>query len=332
MGRMTKSYHASGGDTVAGADARRRIIWIGSAAGLELGIAHAGLAMDADLTDAESPQKAAAAYAALAGSRKSGRVGGIGSAGGIGFGVAAETTPVLGVLAADRPGRFTTADALLLSRVWPLMPIVSVASSLVDGRRRSGPQIPGIEEVPWHDLPGRCRWWLAALAAGLPTSLGLPATARREERLLESITGIRSRGPALPPGAAGPVEVSVAAERADDLESLCDLLARTGHRIIGRHLGRPHLDESAAAVIWDVGDLSAGDTEWLRLLAANRPGLCIVVLESFPRGDTVMAALRAGAAAVLGRPLSLEALLGTLLGWQPEKPGHAGLGRPGVCG
>jgi hypothetical protein len=45
-----------------------------------------------------------------------------------------------------------------------------------------------------------------------------------------------------------------------------------------------------------------------------------------------MAALRAGAAAVLGRPLSLEALLGTLLGWRPEKPGHAGLGRPRVRG
>jgi len=326
MGRMNKSFHAPTIDAVAGGDARRRIIWIGSATGLELGMAHAGLATDADLTDAASPQEAAATYAAHAGTTA------IGSAGAIGSGVAVESTPVLGVLAADRPGRFTTADALLLSRVWPLMPIVSVASSLVDGRRRSGPQIPGIEEVPWHDLPGRCRWWLGALAAGLPTSLGLPATARREERLLESFNGIRSRGQALPPGATGTVEVSVAAERADDLEALCDLLARTGHRIIGRHLGRPRLDESAAAVIWDVGDLSTGDTEWLRLLAANRPGLCIVVLESFPRGDTVLAALRAGAAAVLGRPLSLEALLGTLLGWRPEKPGHAGLGRPRVRG
>ena len=42
-------------------------------------------------------------------------------------------------------------------------------------------------------------------------------------------------------------------------------------------------------------------------------GLFIVLLDSFPRGDTVAAALRAGAAAVLGRPVCLEAVAGTLL-------------------
>ena len=49
------------------------------------------------------------------------------------------------------------------------------------------------------------------------------------------------------------------------------------------------------------------------MFTAHRPGLPVIVVESFPRGDTVLAALRAGATAVLGRPLSLEALAGTLL-------------------
>jgi hypothetical protein len=49
------------------------------------------------------------------------------------------------------------------------------------------------------------------------------------------------------------------------------------------------------------------------MLAANRPGRGIVLLDSFPRGDTTRLALRAGAAAVLGRPAGLEPLAGTLL-------------------
>jgi hypothetical protein len=49
------------------------------------------------------------------------------------------------------------------------------------------------------------------------------------------------------------------------------------------------------------------------MLSANRPGLRIVLLESFPRGDSTQAAIRAGADAVLGRPVQLDALEGTLL-------------------
>lgn len=277
--------------------ARRRVLWVGSTAGLELGMARAAVGAQADVTDAESPQAASQ----LAGNAD-----------------AAGSTPVFAILASDRPGRFAVADVLELSRVWPLMPIVSVATSLVDGRRRSGPQLPGIEEVPWHDLPGRCGWWLAAFESGLPSSLGLPAATRREERLLESMTGLRRRSGAALPGSSSmvhlpPVGVSVAASHSDDLEGLCDLLTLSGHTVVHRQLGRPSLDESAAALVWDVCDLAGRDIEWLRLLAANQPRLFIVILDSFPRGDTTLAAVRAGAAAILGRPVSLEALAGTLL-------------------
>ena len=306
-------------DSLSAAGPRRRVLWIGSTTGLELGIARAGVGAQADVTDAESLQ-AALTLAGTAG--------------------VPEITPVFAILASDRPGRFSTTDILALSRAWPLMPIVSVATSLVDGRRRSGPQIPGIEEVPWHDLAGRSNWWLAALETGLPSSLGLPAATRREERLLESMTGLRSRGGAAMAGSPcmphlQPVEVSVAAPRRDDLEGLCDLLTLCGHTVVHRQLGRPRLDEPATAVVWDACDLTAPDIEWLRLLSANRPRLFIVILESFPRGDTSQAAIRAGAAAILGRPVALEALAGTLLPArvrlpsQPERPcqpGHAGLG------
>jgi len=301
MGKMVMPATAPTIDARRDDSTRRRVLWVGSGDGLEFVIARTGLAALANVIDAQSPAAAVAACAA---------------------GLAGEATPTLAVLAADRPARFSADDAVILSKTWPLMPIVSVASSLVDGRRRSGPPLHGIEEVPWHDLPGRCGWWLAALEAGVPTSLGLPATSRREERLLESIGGLQSHAVKAASGhpaqsILAPVEVSVVAARADDLEGLCDLLTVAGHRVLGRQIGRPQMDESADTLVWDVGDLAAGDLEWLRLLAANRPGLFIVLLDSFPRGDSVAAALRAGAAAVLGRPVNLEALAGTLLRRRP---------------
>lgn len=301
MEKMAIPKHFPATDARSDDRPRRRVLWIGSVAGSELAIARSGVAGLAEVIDAESPRAAVAALNTMAG----------------------QPTPAMAVLAADRPGRYSSVDALLLSRDFPLMPIVSVASSLVDGRRRSGPHLPGIDEVPWHDLPGRCSWWLAAFEAGMPTSLGLPATFRREERLLESIggTGRFKRAttprPAGPLGAA-PVDISVVAARADDLDGLCDLLTVAGHRVVRRGLGRPDVHEDADALVWDVGDLAAGDLEWLRLLAANRPRLFILILESFPRGDTVAAALRAGAATVLGRPVCLEALAGTLLQRRPR--------------
>jgi len=81
---------------------------------------------------------------------------------------------------------------------------------------------------------------------------------------------------------------------------------------IRRSHGRPPLDERAGVLIWDVGNLSDDDLAWLEMMAANRPALRIVVLESFPRPDRTQAALRKGAAAVLGRPVSAEALAGTI--------------------
>lgn len=281
----------------------RRVLWVGSTSGVEFGLARSALAAHVDVVELERVLDVRDAQdAALAGD---------------------DLAPVFAVLASDRPGRYGVADAAALSRRWPLMPIVSVASSLVEGRRRSGPQLPGVEEVPWHDLAGRSGWWLAALDAELPTGLGMPATARREERLLESLAALTRR-----PDWAG-TDVAVAAGRPVELEGLCDLLEIAGHRVVHRSCGRPRIDETAPAVVWDVGDLLPDQLAWLRLLAANRPGLEIILLESFPRGDTAAAAMQAGAAAILGRPVSLEALAGTLVRRKMRKnKADAGLGRP----
>lgn len=262
--------------------AARCVLWVGPSTGADLGLAHRWLAERAAVIVAETPAAARDRIEAAGRGR-----------------------PVLAVFATDRPGRFSLDDVLVVAREWPLAAIVSVAASLADGRRRSGPPLPGVEEVAWHELPGRLERWFADLAVGRPGLLGLPATSRREERILAASDSLRDARPAAEP-------VSVAAARSDDLEGLVDLIALSGRRIARRTRGRPPLDEPAKLLVWDVGCLGEEDIAWLRMLVANRPGLAVVLLESFPRGDATEAALEAGARAVLGRPVTLESLEGTL--------------------
>jgi hypothetical protein len=224
--------------------------------------------------------------------------------------------PALVLLAADRPGRWPLESAVAVTRRWPLAAVVGVATSLGEGRRRSGSTLAGIEEVAWHDLPGRLECWLAARAAGRPGALGVPATARREERLLEMLDAVAGLH-----DTAREQAVWIAAGRSDDLDGLADLLALAGRRVAGRTHGRPPLDLEAALLVWDVVAIGPDDLAWLRMLAANRPRTQAVLLESFPRGDAVEAALRAGAGAVLGRPIVLEALEGTLRRLERKTPG-----------
>jgi hypothetical protein len=215
--------------------------------------------------------------------------------------------PRLVLLAADRPGRWSLDAVVAAARQWPLATLLGVGTSLGEGRRRSGPVIAGLEEIAWHELPGRLECWLADLAAGRAGALAAPATARREERLLEALDSVMTVE-------QGDLRASVwlAGGRGADLEGLADLLALAGRRVAGTTSGRPPLDPPAPLVVWDAVAIGPDDLAWLRMVAANRPGVGIVLLESFPRGDSNQAALRAGAGAVLGRPLTLEALEGTL--------------------
>jgi hypothetical protein len=220
-----------------------------------------------------------------------------------------QTAPVVMFLATDRPGRFTLTDATALARRWPLTVLVSVATSLADGRRRSGPPLPGIEELPWCDVPVRLRWWLAALDAGRPGMLGIPATTRREDRLFVAAAQIRGRRDS----AGIRRTVAIAAQRPADLDGIAALVASAGHRIVACPGRRPGLDVDADLVLWDVESLDAAQAGWLRLLGAHRPGLPVVLLDSFPNYESAAGALAAGAVAVLARPLSLESLEGALL-------------------
>lgn len=256
------------------------MLWVGTSAAADLKLARDWVGRMAEVHDVASPAAAVAGPPAAF----------------------ADRSPAVVLVAVASPGQWSLSDLVPLAIRWPLAPMVAVGGVLADGRRRSGPPLPGVEEVPWHDLPGRLAAWLADRDAGRPGTLGMPATARREDRFLESGHTLgHVRGPV----------VALAAANGGDLDGLVDLARAAGAAVGRRSRGRPPLDEQAPVLVWDVGRLDADQLAWLRMLAANRPGLRIILLESFPRPDTAAVALQAGAAAVLGRPVSAETLAGT---------------------
>ena len=261
------------------------LLWIGPVADDELALARECIAGMVGVVEAASP--AAAVESPPAAFR--------------------DRSPVAILLASPIPATWTLADGIALSRRWPLAPLVSVAATLVEGRRRSGPALPGIEEVAWNELPARLAWWLHDRERGLPGGLGMPATARREERVLEASKRIADRN------VRSGRPIAVAAPRPLDVEGIVDLLTAAGRPVVRRTCGRPAIDELADVIVWDVAAITPTDLTWLAMVAANRPAAAIILLDSFPRGETTRAALRAGARAVLSRPVSLEALTGTLL-------------------
>lgn len=217
-------------------------------------------------------------------------------------------SPAAIVLASPTPVSWTIRACTTLARRWPLAPLASVASSLVDGRRRSGPPLPGVEEVPWHELGARLAWWLHDRTRGVPGGLGQPATARREERIMEAT--MRVAGYA---AASRRATVSVAANRVADLDGLADVLAAIGRSVVHRTRGRPPLEDPADVVVWDKTSATTADLTWLAMLTSHRPSRPVILLDSFPRAGAVRAALDAGAVAVLGRPMSIESLTGILM-------------------
>lgn len=273
---------------------RHRVLWIGSGVAGELSLARMQVSMIAEVTDVQSPLEAMRNPPACFRCR----------------------SPAVILLASATPAAWSRLDLVALKITWPLAPVVSVASGLVDGRRRSGPPLAGIDEVPWHDLGGRLAAWLADRTLGRPGTLGLPATIRREDRFLEGSQGL----------AGPPPRVAVAARGAVDLEAVTDLVLAAGGTVIDLARGRPDLRVAADVILWDIATPNDADVPWLRVLVAERPQRRVIVLESFPRVERVAAMLHAGASGVLGRPGSAEAVAGLLL--QPAEPGGIGLGSP----
>jgi hypothetical protein len=215
------------------------------------------------------------------------------------------TRPWLVVLACHRPALWSIGELNRVATALPLVPLVAVTTSLAEGSRRNGDGLPGVEEIPWLELPGRMWGWCQEPR---PVSIALPATSRRDERWLAQVA-------ATPVGARRPVTVAAGPAAR---EPLCDLIAAAGWIPQPLSSSRP-APGCRGPVVWDAGGLGADGREWLRLLTADGRR-DVLVMESFPRGDAVGATLAAGAAAVLPRVVGAEVLAGTL-GWMMARGG-----------
>jgi hypothetical protein len=231
-------------------------------------------------------------------------------------GLRAPLDPAVVVLAIDVAARFAAADVTRLVARWPLATLLGVRSSLADGRRRGGPPLPGIREVPWHEAAILIDRWTADWESGRAGWAALPRTADREEELSAEVTGI---GPGSPGGGdrasgispAG-MRVAVAASARDGAGPVADLVRAAGYPPVAVITGPPPAGVAADVVVWDVAGDARSILPVVRTVAALRPALGLVLLESFPRGDVAAEALHAGAACILGRPVPLAALAGAL--------------------
>lgn len=232
--------------------------------------------------------------------------------------------PAVILLACEWTAATGTADAVRLSRRWPLAGIFSLTTSLTDGRRRGGTEIPGVPEVAWHDLPARLPSWQAALAGLLIGPLGLPATTRREERLTAGIEAAAKQARQTAVISLASRELIAAAARRIDLDGLSGLLEAGGFRVTEAILGRPVRMPPAATLVWDAGSIGAEEIALVAKLRSNCPEGRIILLESFPRGGTIRAVLAAGGTLVLSRPVAADILWGGLE-WALSRP-RDGLG------
>jgi len=219
--------------------------------------------------------------------------------------------PTIICLAETHPGQIHFRDVFRLTQHWPLSRIVSVGSCLSDGRRRSGPLVDGILEVPWHDLPSRMKVWLQRIDSGAPSSLTSPPTFRRDERwLAESIESQPFHETSVQ---ATPATVTVAASSHMMAEAVGELITVAGGILVHCVTGKPPIQDTAEVIIWDLQDSPESQLEWIRLLTSQNPNRTLALLCSFPRSDTAHAAIEAGATAILGRPTDCEAIRGVLL-------------------
>ncbi len=221
-----------------------------------------------------------------------------------------EPEPTIICIAETHPGQIQYHDVLRLVHHWPLSRIVAVGSCLSDGRRRSGPVVDGIVEVPWHDLPSRMKVWLQRIESGAPSSLSRAPTLRREERWLAEAIEQQTFCDTVDQRAQ--VTVSVSAASKTMTEAVGELVTAAGGILVNCVTGKPAIEDTADVILWDLYDSPESQLEWIRLLASQKPNRLIALLCSFPRGDSAQAAMEAGATAVLGRPTDCEAIRGVL--------------------
>jgi len=209
-------------------------------------------------------------------------------------------TPLFIVVSECRPGEVAVDAWGRLRRAAPLTPIVCLLGSWSEGELRTGKPWPGAIRVYAHQFRARVGAQLERYIRFGVMSWSPPFTATEEDRLLNRADLIRT---------VDARTVLVVSKHSASASALCDAIAYAGYQTIWHHPSAGIDSQSAIAAIWDC---PAGFAESKRSfidLARQLRNSPIIALLGFPRAEDRREAMALGAAAVLSKPYSLEALL-----------------------
>jgi hypothetical protein len=210
------------------------------------------------------------------------------------------------VLPASRPGMICAGDVERLRSRAPLVGMIALLGSWCEGETRTGRPLPGVPRCFWYDFPNWWRRQLRLLAAGRCPDWGQPATAdtndcaAKKSRQIEKASG-------------GLILLQTTCWETGD--ALADVLRTAGYATAWISAnGRGASVRGTTAGIWEGRQLDAPDINQLskfcqRLTKDKAP---VIALADFPRRERCEVAIRAGAAAVLGKPWLNVDLLATL--------------------
>lgn len=212
-----------------------------------------------------------------------------------------QCAPDVIVVAQAFPGQFSGEAIDRLRTLAPLARVVGLLGSWCEGEVRTGKPWPAAVRVYWHQWPARCAQELRRLAEGFGSTWGLPATASEEERFLSM-----AERPIHASEARGLVAIHTPSfDMYDWLSAACRW---RGYSTVWLREDRARGVAGVRAGIFDATECREEEAASLSgLAAAIRPSPVVALLD-FPRVDDCDRALRAGATAVLSKPLLIDDL------------------------
>ncbi len=187
----------------------------------------------------------------------------------------------LAVLACPRP-LVTTDPAEAIREAHAPKPLVQLLGTWCEGEGRTGKPIEGVERLFWHAWPAWLSQW---------------QDSHQMQELEQRLSGV----------------VEVRSHDAEFAKSLVKALGASQPAVWSPN--RVHaLSPPPAAILWDGSQLDGREADDLFTTCqrASTTKTPVIALLDFPRPETVAAARAIGAAAVVGKPFSIERLQDTL--------------------
>jgi len=212
--------------------------------------------------------------------------------------------PELIVIGQSHPGQFSQVAIDRLHQLVPLARLVTVLGSWCESETRTGDPWPGVLRVYWHQFSTRLdRRFLRGETGG---QWNLPRTSTDAEWLLTESSPKRNL--------AQRRLVVIRACNLSGYQALADALNAEGYATIWAAAEHHPYVSGQSAGIWDSARLDSNEIKELKQFTQRLRPAPVIALTNFPRQLDCRRLLSAGAATVLGKPLSVSDLLNLLAG------------------